>query len=699
MKKKYPFKFLDSYNKDDRGIFFGRDEEINSLYEMVFQSPIMLVYGASGTGKTSLINCGLAGKFQSHDWQDLMIRRGNNINDSLEKILADAGGNNPIAEDTVWNDEWSNETPVNILALSPVAKSIKAIYQKSFRPLYLIFDQFEELFIIGSVAEQKTFIKTIQDILQSGQPVKMIFSIREEYLGYLFDFERAVPQLMRKKLRIEPMNLEKVSQVIIGATQYQDSNVTIKQGEAELVAETIFEKIKGKGKSLTIQLPFLQVFLDKFYLKITADESREATAEFNMQSLKEMGEIGDVLIDFLEEQVNGISKKLIVKYPTLNAALIWKILSPFSTLEGTKEPISKQSLYERLPGQDKVMINETVDSFVNSRILRYNETNDMFEIAHDALAKPIAEKRSIEETALLEIKRLIKSQVSVKDEAREYFTEKQLLFIEPYLDKFKPSSEEINWIAKSREQVKQLKETAVKKQLEEANKQRKTKVLTYGLIFLLLIISGGIYAIVAFDKQNKELNSALNKAQQALELEAQNKVLSKKASTDSVEIRNKSFASYGISQDKINSLSPAELEKITEINNQINMLKNSIDTTITIQYFPKLDDEDKAFLSLKDLGYSLVITTAQKNMSQNETNCIWIGTDVNNKIENVKMVAFYLLRAGIKLKAIKLFDFPDKPDKLKLIQVGASVKSMENKDITIDDIKNLKRLERNNTPR
>lgn len=699
MKKKYPFKFLDSYNKDDRGIFFGRDEEINSLYEMVFQSPIMLVYGASGTGKTSLINCGLAGKFQSHDWQDLMIRRGNNINDSLEKILADAGGNNPIAEDTVWNDEWSNETPVNILALSPVAKSIKAIYQKSFRPLYLIFDQFEELFIIGSVAEQKTFIKTIQDILQSGQPVKMIFSIREEYLGYLFDFERAVPQLMRKKLRIEPMNLEKVSQVIIGATQYQDSNVTIKQGEAELVAETIFEKIKGKGKSLTIQLPFLQVFLDKFYLKITADESREATAEFNMQSLKEMGEIGDVLIDFLEEQVNGISKKLIVKYPTLNAALIWKILSPFSTLEGTKEPISKQSLYERLPGQDKVMINETVDSFVNSRILRYNETNDMFEIAHDALAKPIAEKRSIEETALLEIKRLIKSQVSVKDEAREYFTEKQLLFIEPYLDKFKPSSEEIDWIAKSREQVKQLKETAVKKQLEEANKQRKTKVLTYGLIFLLLIISGGIYAIVAFDKQNKELNSALNKAQQALELEAQNKVLSKKASTDSVEIRNKSFASYGISQDKINSLSPAELEKITEINNQINMLKNSIDTTITIQYFPKLDDEDKAFLSLKDLGYSLVITTAQKNMSQNETNCIWIGTDVNNKIENVKMVAFYLLRAGIKLKAIKLFDFPDKPDKLKLIQVGASVKSMENKDITIDDIKNLKRLERNNTPR
>ena len=59
--KKYPFKFLDSYNQKDKDIFFGRDEEIEALYEMVFQTPILLIYGASGTGKTSLIQCGLAG--------------------------------------------------------------------------------------------------------------------------------------------------------------------------------------------------------------------------------------------------------------------------------------------------------------------------------------------------------------------------------------------------------------------------------------------------------------------------------------------------------------------------------------------------------------------------------------------------------------------------------------------------------------
>lgn len=61
---KSPFKFLDSYTREDREIFFGREQEINELYRHVFESKILLVYGISGTGKSSLIYCGLANKIQ-----------------------------------------------------------------------------------------------------------------------------------------------------------------------------------------------------------------------------------------------------------------------------------------------------------------------------------------------------------------------------------------------------------------------------------------------------------------------------------------------------------------------------------------------------------------------------------------------------------------------------------------------------------
>ena len=73
----------------------------------------------------------------------------------------------------------------------------------------------------------------------------MIFYIRDEYLGHLYEFEKAVPQLMRKKLRVEPMYFEKVKQVIISSSSYKNSNVKLKTCEEEHITRGVFDKIKG----------------------------------------------------------------------------------------------------------------------------------------------------------------------------------------------------------------------------------------------------------------------------------------------------------------------------------------------------------------------------------------------------------------------------------------------------------------------
>lgn len=522
--KKYPFKFLDSYQREDRAMFFGRDEEIDALYEMLFQSSTVLVYGASGTGKTSLINCGLAGKFQRHDWLDLMIRRGSNINNSLTNALEQAGGKiNPVGADSEWVDEWDLDGMAGKQELSPTARSIQAVYQKSFRPIYLIFDQFEELFILGSKPEQATFIETIRGVLQSNLPVKLIFSIREEYLGYLVDFEKAIPQLLRKKLRVEPMNLEKVKQVIIGASSITDSFISIKKGEEDAVAESIFNKIKGDKKSLTIQLPFLQVFLDKLYVKITGDKKRESPAEFSLNQVDDMGEIGDILTNFLEEQVADISIELQPSYPSLNPDLTWKILSPFATLEGTKDPITINELLERVPDMERQMVLNVVEAFYQSRLLRYNEQTETYEISHDSLAKPIAEKRSVEETSLLEIKRLIKSQVTVMEEARAYFTEKQLIYIENYLSKFKQSEEEKEWIAKSREFLKQEKQREAKQKYDDFVKSKKNRYLKIVIGVFVVIVALFIY--LAINAKQNALLAQQEKAEAQAAQEYANELL------------------------------------------------------------------------------------------------------------------------------------------------------------------------------
>lgn len=520
--KKYPFKFLDSYKQDDTDIFFGRDEEIAALYEMIFQTSILLIYGASGTGKTSLIQCGLAGKFKSYDWLPITVRRGNDINASLEKQLNDAGGND------IDDDDLATKDPSKKLA--GLGRLIKGVYLNNFKPIYLIFDQFEELYVIGKKDEQKIFIDSVKEILKAEQPVKMIFSIREEYLGYLYDFEKEVPQLLRKKLRIEPMTLDKVTDVIKGINSYKLSNIKIKDDEVDAITQEIFERIKGKKKTLTIQLPYLQVFLDKLYMETTGDESRQADAVITMDVLNKIGDIGDVLRNFLEEQVKKISEQLSSTDKIISTETIWKILSPFCTLEGTKIPISKKELGERLPHLDATVINAAVDNFVNSRIVIYSENESLYELAHDSLALRIAEKRSDEEIAILEVQRLINSQVSVKAEAREFFTEKQLLFIEPYLDKFKVSDEEQDWISRSRANVEEQKKAD---QLEaESKRHEKTKrirqrIITSAIVVLMVLVFLVIYSINSKQKEvaavtaQREAKAAEQKTKDLLQLVVQ----------------------------------------------------------------------------------------------------------------------------------------------------------------------------------
>ena len=170
---KSPFKFLDAYTREDREIFFGRDREIEELYQKVFESKVLLVCGISGTGKTSLINCGLANKFEDSDWLPIKIRRGNDITASLKAGITRAAIS-PVKEE------------------KSIVSQLQSLYLDYFKPIYLIFDQFEEVFIFGSREERQDLIKEVKKIIDSDVQCKLLFVLREEYLAGAIEFEREI---------------------------------------------------------------------------------------------------------------------------------------------------------------------------------------------------------------------------------------------------------------------------------------------------------------------------------------------------------------------------------------------------------------------------------------------------------------------------------------------------------------------------
>jgi hypothetical protein len=521
--KKYPFKFLDAYTKEDEAIFFGREDEIEELYRLAFETNLLLVYGASGTGKTSLIRCGLANKFQSSQWLDLYIRRGTDINQSLLDTVVKntpattASANEEVDATLDWfesmmqeeQSEESKEAGIQDFSTeNPIAQALQELYLATFTPVYLIFDQFEELYTLGNQEEQSRFVDNIEELVKIPIPLKIVIVMREEYLARLYELEKRIPQLRNKKLRIEPMDMPRVQQVILSATaQNPDSNIGMASGEEMKITKAIVEKIREGD--VNIKLPYLQVFMDRLYETATGEAfDRQKDAMFTLDLVNQMGTIGDVLSEFIERQSQLIYRNLSKQFPNLPVDVVWQILSPFATVDGTKVPIRQKELSslinissaQKSRGETEQIIKEAIVALENRRILRYRKEDDVYEVAHDTLALQIAEKRSEEEKAYLKAKRLVTEGYASYLDTSTLLSREQLAFISPYEERLE-------------HEIDSNKQAFIK---ASANKRLRQRMLLWSGVVAAFAIA--IFVIFTVINQQQQTQEALDNF-----LEAQSK--------------------------------------------------------------------------------------------------------------------------------------------------------------------------------
>ncbi|MEO1218179.1 MAG: ATP-binding protein [Bacteroidota bacterium] len=287
-----PFKFLDAYTKEDKKVFFGRDREISQLYQLVLSSPLVLVYGLSGIGKTSLINCGLENKFEPSDWLPLFIRKDDDI---IESINEQIQLNSLSLIPNLSINEEGDEVPF------PVIDKLRILYKDHFKPIYLIFDQFEEVFILGKEQERLEFFQLLKELLESDLQGRVIISMREEYIARLSPYEELVPALFENRMRVEAMSREQIKEVIEKSCkeyeiEIQNSNQTVKE---------IITNLSPSGE--LIELSYLQIYLDRLY-----KESVEIKGQplIDLPLLESVGDLKRILSDFLNSQLSRLESKL-----------------------------------------------------------------------------------------------------------------------------------------------------------------------------------------------------------------------------------------------------------------------------------------------------------------------------------------------------------------------------------------------------
>jgi uncharacterized RDD family membrane protein YckC len=225
-----PFPGLRPFLEEEEYLFFGRESQIDRIVDKLSVTRFLAVVGTSGSGKSSLVNCGLrpavrrgllAGAGTS--WRIVQFRPGADPLDSLARALAQ----DPL----LFPAGVTGGMPVEQLVSATLRMSnlgLSDLYEQMRLPagtnLLVIVDQFEELFRYRGVgrpgaqasdASSETPAAFVNLLLsahaQPQHPIYVVLTMRSDFLGDCAQFcglpeainegQYLVPRLTRDERR------------------------------------------------------------------------------------------------------------------------------------------------------------------------------------------------------------------------------------------------------------------------------------------------------------------------------------------------------------------------------------------------------------------------------------------------------------------------------------------------------------------
>jgi WD40 repeat protein/serine/threonine protein kinase len=196
------FRGLVPFQEDDRERFYGRDDDVAALIGMVAQSQFRfgVLYGDSGTGKSSLLTAGVMPRLNEEGFLSIYCR---SYKDPLVALIGECSRRSAA-------EPRDGEEPIDYLS---------RLCTEQVAGLVIVCDQFEEFFVsFKSKREREPFVSFVEAVyLRTALPVKFLFSIRADFL-YLItsEFDRRIPEplLSDRRYHLRLLAQEQAEEII-----------------------------------------------------------------------------------------------------------------------------------------------------------------------------------------------------------------------------------------------------------------------------------------------------------------------------------------------------------------------------------------------------------------------------------------------------------------------------------------------------
>ncbi|MGB7381520.1 MAG: AAA family ATPase, partial [Rivularia sp. (in: cyanobacteria)] len=280
-----PYKGLKAFESRDKELFFGRDNFITTLVNELEHTNLVLVLGASGSGKSSVVRAGLIPWLEKKYGTKFTNLTFTPDADPFDSFYASLLSKYSQAEAKIARE-------VKAETLVQVANNLK----QSDEFWFIFIDQFEELFTISDENKRREFISGLMQLSKAKLPnLKIIATMRADFLERLSDF----PQLVEATQKHRPMIVEmQSSELRLAIEQPAVHHGVVFQ--ADLVDKIIAE-VKGQAGCL----PLLQYTLNLLW----EDEVKTGSINDRILNIDTYQGLGGVK-GALQQHVNSIYEKL-----------------------------------------------------------------------------------------------------------------------------------------------------------------------------------------------------------------------------------------------------------------------------------------------------------------------------------------------------------------------------------------------------
>jgi hypothetical protein len=246
-----PFPGLRPFEPEEDHLFFGRERETDELLRRLRRSRFLAVIGASGSGKSSLVRCGLIsalhGGFMANagsQWRIALMRPGEDpighLAGALDRVLpADPeleDTSSTILEATLRGSSRGLVDSVRHAALSAAGgqRSSPGDAASGVGNVLVVVDQFEELFrfihsrrTAGSRDDAQAFVRLLLTATkQSDVPIYVLLTMRSDFIGNCMEFPGLPEAVNQGQYLVPAMGREAIRSVVTGPVAVAGAEIT-----------------------------------------------------------------------------------------------------------------------------------------------------------------------------------------------------------------------------------------------------------------------------------------------------------------------------------------------------------------------------------------------------------------------------------------------------------------------------------------